>query len=282
MAAYTAISAYAGMTESNKDWAIRAVCEGANEILKSGAGAGNAKDSTTTSTSTTAAAAAAAAAVGSNITGHEKLARAQALFLIQTVRCFDGDIALRAQAERDMGVLEKWLKDLEGLRDNFDEVHLLDDGALRGRPPRSWEVWIFNECVRRTVLMGYVFTSMYQMLKSAGDFGEAFIFFSSPCPPTAIALLTMSRSRLGTVADTAPLDLLEAPLGRSVFADLLHCVAREAHVPGQQFLCARRRQDNAAGGCGRFREDVPHHVSIVPIASRCLSGGEGYEIVMGG
>ncbi|KAJ0312039.1 uncharacterized protein N0V96_004108 [Colletotrichum fioriniae] len=170
MAAYTAISAYAGMTESNKDWAIRAVCEGANEILKSGAGAGNAKDSTTTSTSTTAAAAAAAAAVGSNITGHEKLARAQALFLIQTVRCFDGDIALRAQAERDMGVLEKWLKDLEGLRDNFDEVHLLDDGALRGRPPRSWEVWIFNECVRRTVLMGYVFTSMYQMLKSAGDF----------------------------------------------------------------------------------------------------------------
>ncbi|KAL0764292.1 hypothetical protein CaCOL14_013345 [Colletotrichum acutatum] len=166
MAAYTAISAYAGMTESNKDWAIRAVCEGANEILKggAGAGAGNAKDSTTTSTSTTTAAA------GSNITGHEKLARAQALFLIQTVRCFDGDIALRAQAERDMGVLEKWLKDLEGLRDNFDEVHLLDDGALRGRPPRSWEVWIFNECVRRTVLMGYVFTSMYQMLKSAGDF----------------------------------------------------------------------------------------------------------------
>ncbi|KAK1671181.1 hypothetical protein BDP55DRAFT_676606 [Colletotrichum godetiae] len=161
MAAYTAISAYAGMTESNKDWAMRAVCEGANEILKSGGGGngtGNVKDS---STSTTA---------GSNITGHEKLARAQALFLIQTVRCFDGDVTLRAQAERDMGVLEKWLKDLEGLRDNFDEVHLLDDGALRGRPPRSWEVWVFNECVRRTVLMGYIFTSMYQMLKSAGDF----------------------------------------------------------------------------------------------------------------
>ncbi|KXH44402.1 hypothetical protein CSIM01_13297 [Colletotrichum simmondsii] len=165
MAAYTAISAYAGMTESNKDWAIRALCEGANEILKSGGGGGggstgNAKDSPTTTT----------AAAGNNITGHEKLARAQALILIQTVRCFDGDIALRAQAERDMGVLEKWLKDLEGLRDNFDEVHLLDDGALRNRPPRSWEVWIFNECVRRTVLMGFVFTSMYQMLKSAGDF----------------------------------------------------------------------------------------------------------------
>ncbi|KAK1497445.1 hypothetical protein CTAM01_07715 [Colletotrichum tamarilloi] len=164
MAAYTAISAYVGMTESNKDWVIRALCEGANEILKSGGSSTvNAKDSSTTTTTTTAA-------TGSNITGHEKLARAQALFLIQTVRCFDGDIALRAQAERDMGVFEKWLKDLEGLRDNFDEVHLLDDGALRGRPPRSWEVWIFNECVRRTVLMGYVFTSMYQMLKSAGDF----------------------------------------------------------------------------------------------------------------
>ncbi|OHE92305.1 hypothetical protein CORC01_12367 [Colletotrichum orchidophilum] len=163
MAAYTAISAYAGMTESNKDWAIRAVCEGANEILKSGRGA---KDSSSPSSSTTTA----ATTAGSNMTGHEKLARAQALFLIQTVRCFDGDVTLRAQAERDMVVLETWLKELEGLRDNFDEVHLLDDGALRGRPPRSWEVWIFNECVRRTVLMGYIFTSMYQMLKSAGEF----------------------------------------------------------------------------------------------------------------
>ncbi|GKT40179.1 transcription factor gsfR2 [Colletotrichum spaethianum] len=146
MAAYTAISAYAGRTEANKDWAIRALCDGAAEVLK------GAKDTTS-----------------SNLTGHEKLARTQALWLLQTIRCFDGDIALRAQAERDMGVLEGWLKELTVMRDNFDEVHLLDEGAVRARPPRSWEVWVFNECVRRTVLMGYMFTSMYEMLKFAGE-----------------------------------------------------------------------------------------------------------------
>ncbi|OHW92519.1 C6 zinc finger domain-containing protein [Colletotrichum incanum] len=145
MVAYTAISAYAGRTEANKEWAIRAVCEGAAEVLK------GSKETT------------------SNLTGHEKLARTQALWLLQTIRCFDGDIALRAQAERDMGVLERWLRELEAMRDNLDEVHLLDEGAVRARPPRSWEVWVFNECVRRTVLMGYMFTSMYEMLKCAGE-----------------------------------------------------------------------------------------------------------------
>ncbi|KAF9876488.1 C6 zinc finger domain protein [Colletotrichum karsti] len=147
LAAYTAISAYAGRTDSNRGWAIRAICEGAAEVLKT------AKD----------------AAASAAMTGHEKLARAQALWLLQTIRCFDGDVALRAQAERDMGVLKRWLTELEGLRDNLDDVHLLDDLALRQRPPRSWEVWVFNECVRRTVLMGHIFTSLFEILKAAGE-----------------------------------------------------------------------------------------------------------------
>ncbi|KAK2006900.1 hypothetical protein LZ32DRAFT_632630 [Colletotrichum eremochloae] len=145
LVAYTAISAYIGRTEANKDWAIRALCEGATEVLKGSKG------------------------TALHLTGHEKLARAQALWLLQTIRCFDGDISLRAQAERDMGVLVGWLKELEVMRDNFDEVHLLDEGAVRARTPRSWEVWVFNECVRRMVLMGYMFISMYEMLKAAGD-----------------------------------------------------------------------------------------------------------------
>ncbi|OLN81129.1 hypothetical protein CCHL11_09666, partial [Colletotrichum chlorophyti] len=148
MAAYTALSAYAGRTEANKDWAMRAVCEGAAEILKGARDPPSANDS---------------------LTGHEKLARAQALCLLQTVRCFDGDISLRAQAERDMVVMERWLKDLEGLRDNLDDVHLLDEVSMRQRPPRSWELWIFNECVRRTLLMGNIFISLYEMLKSCPD-----------------------------------------------------------------------------------------------------------------
>ncbi|KAL0936462.1 C6 zinc finger domain protein [Colletotrichum truncatum] len=147
MAAYTAISAYAGRTETNKGWAIRAICEGAAEVLKSS------KD----------------AAASAAMSGHDKLARTQALWMLQTIRCFDGDIALRAQAERDMGVLKRWLEELEGLRDNLDDVHLLDDLAVRQRPPRSWEVWVFNESVRRTILMGHMFTSLFEILKSAGE-----------------------------------------------------------------------------------------------------------------
>ena len=150
MTAYTAISAYAGRTDANKGWAIRAVCEGAAEILKT------ADESTATSSAA--------------MTGHEKLARAQALWLLQTVRCFDGDVSLRAQAVRDMGVLKRWLKDLEGLRDNLDELSLLDDLVLRQRPPRSWEVWVFNECVRRTVFLGHLFTSLFEILMAAGKF----------------------------------------------------------------------------------------------------------------
>ncbi|WQF84869.1 Putative zn(2)Cys(6) fungal-type DNA-binding domain-containing protein [Colletotrichum destructivum] len=150
MAAYTAISAYVGRTEANKDWAIRALCEGTAEVLK------GSKDAKSLSSS--------------NLTGHEKLARAQALWLLQTIRCYDGDVALRAQAERDMDVLKRWLEELESMRDNFDDMHILEDTALRARPPRSWEVWVFNECVRRTVLLGYVFIGLYDMLKSAGEF----------------------------------------------------------------------------------------------------------------
>lgn len=166
LAAYTAISAYAGRTNANKGWAIRATCEGAAEVLKS------AKDP----------------AASAAMTGHEKLARTQALWLLQTIRCFDGDVAMRAQGERDMEVLKRWLKELEGLRDNLDDVHLLDDLALRQRPPRSWEVWVFNECVRRTVLMGHIFTSLFEILKAAGESGKFSHLMLPPfrCPMSRI------------------------------------------------------------------------------------------------
>ncbi|KAK6063153.1 hypothetical protein SCUP515_12679 [Seiridium cupressi] len=41
----------------------------------------------------------------------DKLARTQALFLYQIIRLFDGDIALRAQGEKDLPVLLIWLGD---------------------------------------------------------------------------------------------------------------------------------------------------------------------------
>ncbi|KAM7193738.1 hypothetical protein V8F33_007672 [Rhypophila sp. PSN 637] len=126
------------------------------------------------------------------ITPLEKLARVHALFLYQVIRLFDGDVALRAGAEKDLPVLEAWMEDLGRVRDNLgdgaggslgEEMETEDgdevgDGAatvsgsvkrlgcLRDLPvPDSWERWIFAESVRRTILMVYSVIGMYQLMK---------------------------------------------------------------------------------------------------------------------
>jgi hypothetical protein len=67
----------------------------------------------------------------------EKLARTQALFLYQVMRLFDDNITLRAQAEKDMPVLEAWLAELCKIRDNLGN---LDHEAVRHEKPVEWEV----------------------------------------------------------------------------------------------------------------------------------------------
>ena len=42
----------------------------------------------------------------------EKLARTQSLFLYQIIRLLDGDVTLRAQGEKDMPLLQRWLGEL--------------------------------------------------------------------------------------------------------------------------------------------------------------------------
>lgn len=70
----------------------------------------------------------------------EKLAKTQALFLYQVIRLFDGDIALRVQAERDMALLEAWVGDLCKVRENLGGLSRQDDFRLREQPPKEWEV----------------------------------------------------------------------------------------------------------------------------------------------
>ncbi|KAM7209602.1 hypothetical protein V8F20_000005 [Naviculisporaceae sp. PSN 640] len=125
-------------------------------------------------------------------TPYEKLARVHALFMYQVIRLFDGDVALRAQGERDMQILERWVLELCRIGDNLgghdrdreDGVGSLPtsrngdvaggDDAVKisawGRHmtrPVSWERWIFAESVRRTIFMVYSVIGMYQLMKRA-------------------------------------------------------------------------------------------------------------------
>ena len=70
----------------------------------------------------------------------ERLARTQALFLYQVIRLLDGDVALRAQGERDIPLLQTWLGDLCAVRENLTGLAQLEDGVIKKQPLREWEV----------------------------------------------------------------------------------------------------------------------------------------------
>ncbi|PNH73906.1 hypothetical protein VD0001_g3616 [Verticillium dahliae] len=155
---YSAVTTYADCTDANRSWAIRVLCEAADELTRLPRHSqGNEKEATQAPSLETA-----------DPTPLDKLARTQALLIYQQIRVFDGDIGLQEQAERDMGTLETWLEDLETYRDNLAELWLLEEIVLRSRPPQSWERWIFAECVRRTIWLGYGFIGLVAMLKTVG------------------------------------------------------------------------------------------------------------------
>ncbi|KAI0518098.1 hypothetical protein F5B22DRAFT_92066 [Xylaria bambusicola] len=95
----------------------------------------------------------------------EKLARSQTLFLYQIIRLFDGDITLRAQGEKDIGLLKTWLGELCRIRDNLGDLALLEGALVKDQSPAEWENWIFAECVRRTIIMAYAVIGLYELLK---------------------------------------------------------------------------------------------------------------------
>ncbi|KAK3934077.1 hypothetical protein QBC46DRAFT_274519 [Diplogelasinospora grovesii] len=101
------------------------------------------------------------------ITAVERLARAQALFLYQITRLFDGDVTLRAQAEKDMPLLLTWLGELCKIRENLGDLAQLEDGGdgVRKQPPKEWERWIFAESVRRTIVIAHSVITLYDLMR---------------------------------------------------------------------------------------------------------------------
>jgi hypothetical protein len=85
MAAFCAAATYAARTPSTKAWAVKAVQDAANAVHSEGATA---------------------------TTPLEKLARCQALLVIDSIRIFDGDLGMRYAAERGLHILRKWAEEL--------------------------------------------------------------------------------------------------------------------------------------------------------------------------
>ena len=72
----------------------------------------------------------------------DNLAGVQALILLQIIRLFDGDIRQRAMAEQQAVILDLWTEQLR----NYATSEVYD-------PWTPWQLWVFDESLRRTVLM---------------------------------------------------------------------------------------------------------------------------------
>jgi hypothetical protein len=106
LSAFSAAAVYSNKTPETHPWALRLLSESAREIHREGERAD---------------------------TPSEKLGRLQALFLVSSMRVFDGDVSLRAAVDREITVLMSWVEDLVNLKRTMET-----DDAYES--PKSWEV----------------------------------------------------------------------------------------------------------------------------------------------
>ncbi|KUJ17965.1 uncharacterized protein LY89DRAFT_668169 [Mollisia scopiformis] len=95
----------------------------------------------------------------------EHLSCVQSLVIFQIIRLFDGDVRARGDAEEAEVVLNDWTDRLAlrtGIvvedQDNasFDAGYVIE---------KSWESWVFEESVKRTVIVSRMVSAMYSVLK---------------------------------------------------------------------------------------------------------------------
>ncbi|QPC75668.1 hypothetical protein HYE68_006420 [Fusarium pseudograminearum] len=139
MAAFSAASAYLSRTPENKGWVFKLIADMAKDIHREGERAS---------------------------TPAEKLARVQAIVILDSIRMFDGDVTMRATSERELPQFMAWMFHLKEME---EELKIGDDPAatlLKGSPPQSWEAWLLAESTRRTIVMAFAFVCMVSILKS--------------------------------------------------------------------------------------------------------------------
>ncbi|KAJ4130697.1 hypothetical protein NW768_006235 [Fusarium equiseti] len=139
LAAFSAASAYSARTPENKGWVCKLIADMAKDIHREGECAS---------------------------TPGEKLARVQALVVLDSIRMFDGDVTMRATSERELPQFMAWMFALKEIE---EELKFGDEPAatiLKGPPPQSWEAWLLAESIRRTIVMAFAFVCVTSILKS--------------------------------------------------------------------------------------------------------------------
>ncbi|KAH6604757.1 hypothetical protein Trco_006464 [Trichoderma cornu-damae] len=139
MTTFAAATAYSTRTAQTKGWAFKVVLDAVREVHRDGERA---------------------------TTPADRLARVQALLLLNSMRIFDGDVSLRASAEREMYVMLAWVKDLVVLKNELEEGLPASALMAREKPPKSWDSWIMVECTRRTVMLAFSVMCLFFVLKS--------------------------------------------------------------------------------------------------------------------
>lgn len=119
MSAFCASTAYANRTPETKAWVYKLLGEAASEIHKEG---DKAK------------------------TAVEKVARVQALIVVESMRAFDGDFSSRVAAMKERNKLVDWFSELDRLRLEMEEDPANGIGFSKDQPPKSWDVSILCPC----------------------------------------------------------------------------------------------------------------------------------------
>jgi hypothetical protein len=91
-----------------------------------------------------------------SLTISEQLASLQALCLFQIIRLFDGDIRQRAMAEQQEHLLTDWATQLQ---------HRTQSSPRSNSQSYNWFEWIFDESIRRTLIMAWMVHGVYMILK---------------------------------------------------------------------------------------------------------------------
>lgn len=103
------------------------------------------------------------ARTGSSVAEH--LAAAQALVMFQIIRLFDGDVRARGDGEEVEGVLEEWTDRLALRTGLVAEAQEQPSPDTRSLVEKGWESWVFEESVKRTVIVCRMVIAMYSVLK---------------------------------------------------------------------------------------------------------------------
>jgi hypothetical protein len=103
------------------------------------------------------------------LTPVDHVARVQALLIYQVICLFDGNIRLRAQAERHLPVLLSWRDQMWGrITDGIstgDPISVFAGIGERDPSLDQWRAWIFLESVRRTWLTCAILHGVYMTMK---------------------------------------------------------------------------------------------------------------------